>query len=438
MMKFRNTLLYALAAASSAQNVTLDDYNSIPTAGLVSNDSRFDTIVRVDNGTYGPEMEEAHYFYDQWPIGIAVSSTGRLFFSYTRGDYDYTLGEATNMSTEAPYPSMDIQLPPDQLNTTFNTIPFGSSNSSALISVQALHITPASTTRPETLWLIDTGRPTIQNAKGQYIMPYASPGGPKLIGISLDNDTITDTYTFPLDVHYPDSYLNDLRLDLRPDVNTAYLVDSSNEGRPGFIVLDLTTGASHRRLTQHPSVLTDYNALPSYQGRPFSYRPPNQPRSFFPEGLDGIQLSPDGEYVYYSALTSLDLYRVPAANLRIDDSNVLAEAMASGNVSWLGQRGGPANGFEGDSNGLIYMCMPGENAVYVYDPRDLGVHAFVRDSRILWPDGASVGEDGYIYVVVNQLPYQPTWNDGIDGRVFPGVLLRARLPDGGSKITTLV
>lgn len=54
------------------------------------------TILRVDNGTYGPEADEFHYYYDQWPIGLAVSSSGRLFVCYTRGTYDYTLGEAVN------------------------------------------------------------------------------------------------------------------------------------------------------------------------------------------------------------------------------------------------------------------------------------------------------------------------------------------------------
>lgn len=54
------------------------------------------TILRVDNGTYGPPIEEYHYYYNQWPIGLAVSSTERLFVCYTRGTYEYTLGEAIN------------------------------------------------------------------------------------------------------------------------------------------------------------------------------------------------------------------------------------------------------------------------------------------------------------------------------------------------------
>ena len=168
------------------------------------------TILRVDNGSYGPEIEEYHYYYDQWPIGLSVSSKGRLFVCYTRGDYQYTLGEAINKTAETPYPP-GLNLPPSAINTTWHGIEFGSNNETGLISVQALYITLATHSRPETLWVLDTGRPTIMNAQGVPTMPYGQPGGPKVIGISLDNDTVYATYTFPSDVHYPDSYMNDIR-----------------------------------------------------------------------------------------------------------------------------------------------------------------------------------------------------------------------------------
>lgn len=71
------------------------------------------------------------------------------------------------------------------------------------------------------------------------------------------------------------------------------------------------------------------------------------------EGLDGIEISPDGSTVYYSAPTSDHLYSIPTANLLAAPSNPLAEIAAAINVTNHGQRDGNANGFEGDSNGLI-------------------------------------------------------------------------------------
>jgi sugar lactone lactonase YvrE len=401
------------------------------------------TILRTDNGSYGNEIEEFHYYYDQWPIGLAVSSTGRLFVCYTRGQYTYTLGEAVNKTAEAPYPSAGLNLPVSALNTSYNGIPFGSANSSGFISVQALYITPKTASRDETLWALDTGRPSIMDSQGKNTMPYAQPGGPKLVGISLANNTIYETFTFPPNVHYPDSYMNDVRFDLRPNVTrggkgVAYIVDSSDEGRPGFIILDLASGDSWRRLTQDPSVLRVDRDVPSYQGHPFYQKSVGQPVSTLREGLDGIQLSPDGKTVYYSPLTGNYLYSVPAVNLLMrDEDDPLAELAAKNNVSNLGQRGGNANGFEGDSNGLIYQLIPEHNAIYYYDPKDLQTHGYVRDPRIIWPDSASVAEDGYFYMNINQLPYQPMWNDGHDLRVHPGAVLRAKLPNNGSKILSL-
>ncbi|KAH0283084.1 hypothetical protein M436DRAFT_51619 [Aureobasidium namibiae CBS 147.97] len=427
-MKYLNTLSL-LAIGAFAQQVTFQNSSS--------------TILRVDNGTYGPEIEEYHYYYDQWPIGLAVSSTGRFFVSYTRGDYEYTVGEVVNKTAEKPYPSQALQLPVDSLNTTWNGIAFGSGNSSAFVSVQALYITPQTSTRPETLWILDTGRPTVHSAAGDPSMPYAQPGGPKLMAISLANDTIYKTYTFPSTVHYPDSYLNDLRFDLRANVSgtagegIAYLVDSSNEGRNAMIMVDLKTGESWRRLNQDHSVLRVPNDVPTYFGKPFYFKQLGMPISWQQEGLDGLQLSTDGKTAYYSPLTSKTLYSIPTVNLRERDSNPLAEIWAHSNVSSKGQRGGDANGFEGDSSGKIYQLMPEQNAVYYFDPSDGQTHGFLRDPRILWPDGATVGADGYIYLNINQLPFQPDWNFGVDGRTHPGAVLRAKLPDGAVKVNTL-
>ncbi|GAB7358989.1 hypothetical protein MBLNU230_g5062t2 [Neophaeotheca triangularis] len=344
-----------------------------------------------------------------------------------------------------PYPNAGLNLPPSQLNTSYNGIPFGSANASGLISVQAVYITPEQKngSRPETLWAIDTGRPTIHNSQGEPSMPYAQPGGPKLIAISLANNSIYETFVFPSDVHFPDSYLNDLRFDLRANVSgtsgkgIAYLVDSSNEGRPGFIMVDLGTGESWRRLTQDRSVLRGFNDVPSYQGQPFYFRQRGSPVGWQLEGLDGIQLTPDGERLFYSPLSTNYLYSIPTANLRERDSNPLAELHAHSNVSSHGQRGGDANGFEGDSDGRIYQLMPEHNAIYYFDQNDGQTHGFLRDPRIIWPDGASVGNDGYIYMNINQLPYQPDWNNGVDTREYPGAVLRAKLPEGASKIVTL-
>jgi sugar lactone lactonase YvrE len=100
-------------------------------------------------------------------------------------------------------------------------------------------------------------------------------------------------------------------------------------------------------------------------------------------------------------MTSDNLYSIPTKRL-LNNSVPLAEQAASNAVNNLGQRGGLANGFESDSNGLIYMAMPESNAINIYDPKTLQATTFVRDPRILWPDSMTVAENGYLYVNINQ------------------------------------
>ena len=199
-------------------------------------------------------------------------------------------------------------------------------------------------------------------------------------------------------------------------------------------MLDLGTGESWRSLTLHPSTLSVQGFVDSYLGVP-SYSTPKGAAQFghIQEGLDGIQLSPDGRIMYYSPLTGNYLYSIESAYLRDHTSPGAAESAAH-NVKNLGQRGGAGNGFEGDSNGLIYQLIPGQNAIFAYNPASLKTEPFVRDPRIIWPDSASVAEDGYIYWNVNQLMFQPSFNNGTDGRIHPGAVLRAKLPGNGTKI----
>lgn len=391
------------------------------------------SILRYDNGSYGPEVEEFHYYYDQWPIGLAVSKKGRVFVCYSRGDYEYTVSEVVNKTAEKPWPNEEWNKPRHGLSQTVDETLFGNTDEKAFISVQALIFTP-----DDTLWVLDTGRPTINGTSA-----LALPGGPKLIAFDINNKTAKRTYTFPLDVHFPDSYLNDVRIDQRKNITKsgqgiAYLVDSSDQGRNGIIMLDLGTGESWRHLDQHPSVVRVPENVPSYQGVPFYMHFPDQPRGFQVEGIDGIQLSLDGETLYYSPMTSDYLYSIPAKYLRANPKDdPLANQSAQNAVNNLGQRGGVANGFEGDTNGLIYMPMPEHNAIYVYNPKTLAAEPFVRDPRILWPDTICIGFDGYLYININQLFFQAQWNNGKDTRQKPGAILRVKLNNGGNKVLSL-
>jgi hypothetical protein len=121
--------------------------------------------------------------------------------------------------------------------------PLAVPSNNTFISVQAPFITP-----DDTLWVRDTGRPST-NETEDVTIPYAQPGGPKFVAMNPNNKSVIATYTFLPSVHYPDSHMNGVRLDMRANGTAsgkriAYIVDSSNEGRTGLIMLDVGTRGS--------------------------------------------------------------------------------------------------------------------------------------------------------------------------------------------------
>lgn len=72
----------------------------------------------------------------------------------------------------------------------------GANYENYLIGVQSVVIDPK-----DRLWILDTGRAAMQNGTN---VP-ASAGGPKLIGVNLQNDTIFKTIVFPPNVAFADS-----------------------------------------------------------------------------------------------------------------------------------------------------------------------------------------------------------------------------------------
>lgn len=285
------------------------------------------------------------------------------------------------------------------------------------------------------LWILDTGRPSLPDGT----LLSSAYGGPKLVAVDLSTNSVFKTILFPPNVAYPESYPNDVRFDLRPDITdsgegVAYITDSSNEqGRNGIIVVDLGTGLSWRHLDTHPAVHAEPEFYFSIWGESV-YNNPGNGAPIIPMfvGADGIALSADGETLYFSAVSGSYLYSIPTAVLR-DHTSPSAELRALASVRKL-TRKGMSDGLESDSNGYVYCGSQGTNSVNIYFPQNGTVETFVRDPRIGWTDTLSVGTDGYLYFTENQLWRHPGGWEGVDRRVKPFSLYRVPLPDGGHKI----
>ncbi|KAI0023458.1 major royal jelly protein-domain-containing protein [Xylariomycetidae sp. FL0641] len=392
-----------------------------------------------DPGVYGPPLEVVHAYYGQFPTGIAVSSTGRMFSNYPGGldptnvyngsNNVYTVGELTSLTGEKAYPSLEMNHPPGGAINYTTSPPTGANYQDYLIGVQSVVIDAK-----DRLWILDTGRALTPDG----VLVPATHGGPKLIGVDLGTDEVFQTIIFPPTVAYGDSYLNDVRLDLRGHLTAAgrgvaYITDSSASGHNAIVVVDLGTGESWRHLGLTRAVRAEPQFLPFVWGQPVYYAPAaGAPWTGYPIGSDGIALAADGDTLFWCPLASRYLYSAPTARLRARDA--ASELLAQQSVANHGQKG-VSDGLETDSNGLVFLGDAESNAINVFHPANGTTLPFVRDPRINWVDTMSVATDGYLYFTVNQLVFSSSNYPGTDRRVRPFALFRAKLPDGGTKVS---
>lgn len=251
------------------------------------------------------------------------------------------------------------------------------------------------------VWILDTGRALTPNGT----LVTATYGGPKIVGVDLTTNQVFKTILFPLTVAYPDSYLNDIRFDLRASAapggqGIAYITDSSLEGRNGLIMVDLGTGISWRHLDGSPTVHAEQQFITYIFGLALYAVTPGKPLGYTGFGSDGIALSADGETLYWKDVAGRLLYSIPTARLK--DNSEYSEILAQGAINTHTQSG-VSDGMETDTNGFIYHGVMGQNGVGFFNPANGSDTMFVRDPRLNWIDTLSTGFDGYLYWTTNQL-----------------------------------
>lgn len=304
----------------------------------------------------------------QW-TGVAVAPNGRIFVNYPRwsDSVSFSVGELRRDGSVVPYPDMEL-----------NRWERGQDPSRSFVCVQSVVID-----NKGFLWILDPANPQFKGVV---------PGGPKLVKVDLSADRIVQTVRFAPPVITENSYLNDVRVDTGRQV--AYITDS---GAGAIVVVDLRTGNSRRLLSDDPSTKAEDVTL-TIEGKPWRRPDGSAPKVH----ADGIALDPEGDYLYYQALTGRTLYRVPVRSLL--DPSMTGPNLAR-KVEVVGKTGA-ADGLEFEG-GRVYISALEESAIKTFSPADGKTETLVRGAELAWPDSFAFGPDGSLYVTTSQIHRGP-------------------------------
>ncbi|MCD5977767.1 major royal jelly family protein [Pseudomonas quasicaspiana] len=344
------------------------------------------------------QLQQVFAFHDAMPTGVTVSETGRIFVNFPRwgDDVPFTVAEIRDGKVQA--------WPNAQINKEDLQDP-----AKGLISVQSVVADGQGR-----VWLLDTAAPGFAAPK---------PGGAKLVAVDLASNKVVKTLVFPANVILPSTYVNDMRFDFRHGKEgTVYVTDSSVSGPGAIIVMDIATGKATRRLSGAKSTSVDPSFIPVVEGQALMTKGADGKKKAPTVASDGIALSPDGQTLYFSPLSSRHLYSVPTSLLR--DVSVSETALDAA-VQDLGEKGA-SDGLEADADGAVYATDYEHNGIRKR-LADGTWQTIVHDPRVLWPDTLSTGPDGYLYFTANQLHRQAGFQGGKDLRQKPYSLLRVKI-----------
>jgi len=319
----------------------------------------------------------------------AVTPDGRVFVSMPQWTKTYSPSVAEIMKDGAI-----IAYPGDSWNE------FDPAHArDRFVNVNAVHADGAGS-----LWVVD------------YAGPRFGPsikGAQKLVRIDLSTNKVSRVYRFDDNLLPKDAKLNDVRVDIKRGV--AYI---SEFGVGAIIVLDIESGKSFRALDHHYSTRAHPDVVTTFLGKPFS--------THFLQ-VNDIELSRDGETLYYQATGGPVLWKIPTDMLATPAENAELEPYVeiTGKSMTIG-------GITRDAEGRLYLGSVQDNAIWVLDPVSGQKQMLLQDQRLLWPDAMSIDTDGYLYIPAPQLRLLPKFNDGSDRtrgdfRVYR-IKLATRLP----------
>ena len=307
---------------------------------------------KTNTPTLAGESLEVVANLDYPPGNIAVSDTGRVFFTFhPEARPPFNIAELIDGKA--------VQV---SLNDDIN-----------LHSVLSMRID-----RQNRLWLLD----------------YADHGSatPQILAIDLDTMNVVHHHEFSADIAKLGSHLNDFQVN--QDGSKIYIANASILGlSPSIIIYDTQSQTSRQLLLDHASVEPDFYT-PNVEGEKmlmfgvFAIRP----------GVDSIALDRNGEWLYFAPVTDEHLHRIRTRDL---NNLSLTHEQLGKKVERFGEKT-MSDGITTDNAGNIYLSDMEHSAIVRIKP-DRTLETLIKDPKLRWPDGFSFGLNGWLYVTSSAL-----------------------------------
>ena len=318
------------------------------------------------------EFYEKEYWKSAMPAGFKVDRAGNYYLSVPRWapGIPATVNKIEVVNGKAllsAYPSWEMNKAGDP---------------SALQSVLGWEIDELNRA-----WFLDQGHINSQPCNA---------GDQKIVCWDLTRNELVESIPIPTEIaDFTASFLNDLMVDNANGF--VYIADSGIFTDPlqgGLIVYNMRTKQLRRVLHQHTST----QDLPGYwfkiAGKPVWKDRPMR------TGADGIALSADRKTLYWCPLTARNLYAVDTALLQ--DFSVPEDQIAAA-VQDLGDKGTNTDGMGADNKGNIYYTMLEATGIGIYHPIERIYTQFISDERMIWVDGMTFDNHGYLIFNSNRL-----------------------------------